>query len=255
MTPRQSEPRRRTFLTLLLLALALGVIGGTPATPGGEILPEGEELAPLGEPPAGAGVGCYNIGNVAETGAVQIAARSTPPGSAAIAWQNPSIFTSIAPFRGSPNRPASHEGTDFVHANATAAPVVYVKAPADGVVVYCQTGCLQSTEIGSNTSVRECGQGWGNHLVLRHGNGTSIPFVYTRLAHLQPGSVIVDVGQPVLRGQTVAVMGNTGRSDTRHVHLELGTRAQPFIPGTPSQNFDRVWNFELLGRVAAVNTP
>lgn len=202
---------------------------------------------------AGTGMGCYDIGNIAETGSVQTASRSTPSGSGQIIWQNPSIYTSIASFRGSNNRPAAHEGTDFVHSNASTAPTVYIKAPADGIVVYCQKGCLQSTEIGSNTSARECGQGWGNHLVIRHGNGTSIPFTYTRLAHLKPGSLLVDFGQTVLRGQTIAVMGNSGRSDTRHVHIELGTRASDFTPGVKSQNFDRVWNFELLSRSAAAN--
>ncbi|MFM7756888.1 MAG: M23 family metallopeptidase [Actinomycetota bacterium] len=207
------------------------------------------------EQPSGSSSGCYDIGNVSESGSVQMAARSTPPGTSSITWQNPSIYTSIASFRGSNNRPASHEGTDFVHTGITSAPTVHVKAPADGVVVYCQTGCLQSTEIGSNTSVRECGQGWGNHVVLRHGNGTSIPFSYTRLAHLKPNSIVVSIAQAVQRGQTVAQMGNTGRSDTRHLHLELGTRSSPFVAGAKSQNFDRVWNFELLRRTAASNTP
>lgn len=207
------------------------------------------------EQPSGSSTGCYDIGNVSESGSVQMAARSTPPGTSSITWQNPSIYTSIASFRGSNNRPASHEGTDFLHTGITSAPTVHVKAPADGVVVYCQTGCLQSTEIGSNTSVRECGQGWGNHVVLRHGNGSSIPFSYTRLAHLKPGSIAVSIAQAVQRGQTVAQMGNTGRSDTRHLHLELGTRSSPFVAGVKSQNFDRVWNFELLRRTAASNTP
>lgn len=202
----------------------------------------------------GAGGGCYDIGNINESGSVQIAARSTPSGSGSMIWQNPSIYTSIGSFSGSNNRPAAHEGTDIIHANATSVPTVYVKAPADGLVVYCQKGCQQSTEIGSNTSARECGQGWGNHIVLRHGNGTSTPFTYTRLAHLKPGSLMVDVGQMVLRGQTVALMGNSGRSDTRHLHIELGTRSKSFLSGVKSQNFDRVWNFELLSRSAAVNT-
>ncbi|MFM7253581.1 MAG: M23 family metallopeptidase [Ilumatobacteraceae bacterium] len=208
----------------------------------------------LQAPAAEAAGGCYDVGNVAESGTVQTAARSTPSGATSITWQNPSVFTSIASFRGSNNRPASHEGTDFIHTGAATA-TVYVKAPADGLVVYCQTGCLQSTEFGSNTSARECGQGWGNHVVIRHGNGSSIPFSYTRLAHLKPGSVSVTVGQSVNCGQTIAHMGNTGRSDTRHLHLELGTRSQSFAAGVKSQNFDRVWNFELLRRTAASNTP
>lgn len=200
-------------------------------------------------------MGCYDIGNVTASGSVQVASRSTPAGSASVTWQNPTIYTSVGPFGGSHNRPATHEGTDYVHDNAAAAPAVYIKAPADGIVVYCQKGCLQSTEIGSNTSARECGQGWGNHLVIRHGDGNSIPFMYTRLAHLKPGSLMVDVGQKVLRGQTVALMGNSGRSDTRHLHIELGTRVQFFVPGVKSQNFDWVWNFELLKRSPTTNTP
>jgi murein DD-endopeptidase MepM/ murein hydrolase activator NlpD len=67
--------------------------------------------------------------------------------------------------------------------------------------------------------------------------------------------VAVNVGEAVALGQTVAHMGNTGRSDTRHTHIELGTRAASFAAGAKSQNFDRVWDFQLLTRATAVNVP
>jgi murein DD-endopeptidase MepM/ murein hydrolase activator NlpD len=205
---------------------------------------------------SGTGIGCYNIGNVAESGSVQTANLKSPTGSDKVSWQNPSIYTSIDRFSGGKLRAAVHEGTDLIHDNSAAAPIVYAKSPADGTVVYCQVGCLQSTEIGSNTWVRECGQGWGNHVVIRHGTGSATsPYVYTRIAHLKPGTMAVDVGEAVTKGKTVAHMGNTGRSDTRHIHCELGTRNANFTAGVKSQNFDLVWDFELLTRTAATNVP
>ena len=237
-----------------LAALGLSLMGcGLEQGPAETEAPE--EVLGESQQALGTGVGCYNAGNVAESGTVQTASRNSPSGSASISWQTPVISTSIAKFSGRDGKPASHEGTDYIHTNTSTAPTVYVKAPADGTVVYCQVGCLQSVEIGSNTSARECGQGWGNHVVIRHGNGGTIPYSYTRMAHLKPGTISVDVGAAVTKGQTVANMGNTGRSDTRHSHVELGTKATAFVAGVKSQNFDRVWNFELLSRSAPVNTP
>ncbi|GIS35353.1 MAG: hypothetical protein Ct9H90mP6_06100 [Gammaproteobacteria bacterium] len=51
---------------------------------------------------------------------------------------------------------------------------------AEGVVVYARTGCPSSTQFSDNTILRECGAGWGNHLVIDHGNN-----IYSRYGHMR----------------------------------------------------------------------
>ncbi len=61
----------------------------------------------------------------------------------------------------------------------------------------------------------------GNHLVIDHGNGE-----FSMLAHLQHGSVRVRVGDRVAQGQVLGLLGNSGDSNTPHVHHQLQSGAQ-----------------------------
>lgn len=152
-------------------------------------------------------------------------------------WQMseiPTIDTYRVNFSGKPGQPASHEGMDFVH-NKSSVPHVPVIAAAKGTVAYVRTGCPQSCMFGKNQSLREAGAGWGNHVVIYHGNG-----IYTRYAHLAPGSVKARVGDSVIPGDVLGEMGNSGRSEVRHLHFEVGYKASYFIADKPSQSFDLV---------------
>ncbi len=56
--------------------------------------------------------------------------------------------------------------------------------------------------------------GWGNNVVIDHGNGMK-----TRYAHCS--SLNVSVGQKVARGEVIGFVGATGDADCNHLHLEL----------------------------------
>jgi len=56
--------------------------------------------------------------------------------------------------------------------------------------------------------------GYGNLIVINHGNGYE-----TYYGHLS--QVNVQVGQPVYQGSVIGASGNTGRSSGPHLHFEI----------------------------------
>lgn len=65
--------------------------------------------------------------------------------------------------------------------------------------------------------------GYGNHVVIDHGNGWQ-----TLYAHLN--TINVEPGERVSGGQVIAGNGNTGRSTGPHVHLEIHHGGQRLNP-------------------------
>lgn len=68
--------------------------------------------------------------------------------------------------------------------------------------------------------------GYGNVVVLDHGNGVS-----TVYAHLS--SYVVHAGEAVTRGQVIARVGSTGWSTGPHLHFEMRQDGQPVDPLAP----------------------
>jgi murein DD-endopeptidase MepM/ murein hydrolase activator NlpD len=67
--------------------------------------------------------------------------------------------------------------------------------------------------------------GYGNLVVLDHGNGLS-----TAYAHAS--SILVSVGQVVAQGETVSLVGSTGNSSGPHLHFEVrvnGVAVDPLL--------------------------
>jgi murein DD-endopeptidase MepM/ murein hydrolase activator NlpD len=102
------------------------------------------------------------------------------------------------PFSG---RQAMHKGIDF--AGTEGDPVV---ATAAGVVTWS----------GERF-------GYGNLVEINHGNGLS-----TRYGHNHTLNVVV--GEVVTKGQTIATIGNTGRSTGAHVHYEVIKQGKQIDP-------------------------
>ena len=83
-----------------------------------------------------------------------------------------------------------------------------VLAPADGQIVEV-TDAYADNPPGTNSD-------HANHLVIDIGDGR-----YVSMAHLQQGSVTVQVGDHVRRGQPIAAVGNNGHSNEPHLHLQV----------------------------------
>jgi len=167
---------------------------------------------------------------------IQITGTGVASGALVMEWMQPTDWVYIAYFWGSPGSPAGHEGDDYVHDDQSVERVD-VRAAAGGTVVYVRTGCPQSSMFAHNTALRECGSGWGNHVIVDHGNQ-----LYTRYGHLAPTTEpSVKVGDEVEAGSLLGEMGNTGRSELRHLHFELATRVQSIDPCEGSQSFDFVY--------------
>jgi murein DD-endopeptidase MepM/ murein hydrolase activator NlpD len=76
-------------------------------------------------------------------------------------------------------------------------------------------------------------RGYGNVVYVNHGSGLS-----TRYGHLS--EIDVSIGQSVTRGQTIGLVGSTGRSTGPHLHYEVRINNQPvdprpYLPGSEKQ--------------------
>ncbi|MDO4541085.1 MAG: M23 family metallopeptidase [Syntrophomonadaceae bacterium] len=91
-----------------------------------------------------------------------------------------------------------------------------ILAPADGEVVAVGKGHPDSHIAGRGRVDCAARDIRGNHIILRHH-----PQEYSLLAHLQPGSIAVSVGDRVRRGQKLARCGNSGNSSEPHLHFQV----------------------------------
>ena len=85
-----------------------------------------------------------------------------------------------------------------------------VLAPADGRVVWARDGAID------HPPYYEGKHEAGNFVIVEHAPSES-----TEFRHLQSGSVKVVVGERVRRGQVIGRCGNSGNSNTPHVHVGL----------------------------------
>jgi hypothetical protein len=118
--------------------------------------------------------------------------------------------------KGNPNGLQAY-AFDFVHDkdnNGVGEGGQNVRAARDGTVYVV----VESETKNSKGSTDLCKDGVGNYLVVDHGDGT-----FGTYWHLSHDGVKVKVGDPVKRGQIVAVSGNTGTSDTAHIHFDVRT--------------------------------
>jgi len=94
-----------------------------------------------------------------------------------------------------------HKGLDISNRKGES-----IVAPADGTVTFVGASALR-----------------GNYMIVNHGYG-----VITQYAHLQ--KALKRLGEEVKRGDTIALMGNTGRSTGPHLHYEVYLNGVPVNP-------------------------
>lgn len=92
-----------------------------------------------------------------------------------------------------------------------------VIAPADGIVQDVEDGIADNIVGEVNVD-----KNWGNSVVIKHDEN-----IYTKVSHLKKGSVKVEKGAIVKRGEVIASCGNSGRSPEPHLHFQV--QSTPFI--------------------------
>ncbi len=125
-----------------------------------------------------------------------------------------------------------HKGTDFRVRNLRhLARGVSVLAAADGVVKALRDG--MPDRIGDAAEQDLAGRDCGNGVLLTHGDGWE-----TQYCHVRLGSVLVQHGQTVRRGETLALVGLSGKTEFPHVHFEVRWNDQvvdPFVGSAPPE--------------------
>ena len=110
-----------------------------------------------------------------------------------------------------------HAGIDIAGGGIHGASIV---SAGSGTVTLVKSGC--SHDYGKDSSCG-CNGGYGNYVMVDHGNGIS-----TLYAHCS--AVYVSVGQSVSAGETIASVGSTGWSTGNHCHFEVRVNGSTVDP-------------------------
>ncbi len=129
-------------------------------------------------------------------------------------------YTRISSYFGSRSSPLAggssyHKGIDLAAPLGTS-----ILAAESGTVIATNKSCTHN--YGKSSSCG-CGGGFGNYVMVNHGNG-----LVTVYAHCT--TVYVSIGDTVTKGEVIATVGTTGASTGYHLHfgvLKNGTYVDP----------------------------
>jgi hypothetical protein len=94
---------------------------------------------------------------------------------------------------------------------------------ADGTVVEVVDGLPEQVP-GKLPADATAQMAAGNHVVVDIGEGR-----FAFYAHMQPGSLKVRVGDKVMTGQVLGLLGNSGNTDTPHLHFHVMDGPSPLV--------------------------
>ena len=142
--------------------------------------------------------------NVSDTGNTTDIIQ-TPTVEGGFAWPAPGFYYISSGYGA--RWGTTHRGIDIAGGGIAGAAATASKG---GTVIGVVNSCGHNYPKGGYC----CGDGYGNYVIVSHGDGTS-----TLYGHLQ--SVAVSVGDYVSQGQTVGYIGCTGFSTGFHLHFEI----------------------------------
>jgi len=109
-----------------------------------------------------------------------------------------------------------------------------ILAPAAGTVVDTYDASPESDRAGGFSHPLK-GSIRGNYVVIQHAREE-----YSSLVHLQPGSVTVEAGDRVERGQQVGRCGHSGNSSEPHIHFQVQDHPDWILAASLPVRFDDV---------------
>jgi len=124
-----------------------------------------------------------------------------------------------------------------------------VHAVADGTVVRVLDGQPEQTP-GKLPEGQTPQTGDGNYVVLDIGNGR-----FAFYAHMQPGSFKVKVGDRVRTGDVLGLLGNTGNTDTPHLHFHVMDGPSPLLSNGLSYVFTNFTGRGVVTDEVKINPP
>jgi hypothetical protein len=98
-----------------------------------------------------------------------------------------------------------------------------IYSATDGTVVAAEDGLPEQVpgKLPEGATIDMAG---GNHVVVDMGEGR-----YAFYAHMQPGSLKVKVGDTVKTGQALGLLGNSGNTDSPHLHFHIMDGPSPLL--------------------------
>lgn len=119
-----------------------------------------------------------------------------------------------------------------------------LNAPGNGKIIALENNIEDNIRPGTVNSAIDENTIAGNYIIIDHLNGE-----FSFMAHFKKGTIIVSVGDTVVKGQEVGKAGNSGNSSGPHLHYHLQNSPEYLDGiGLPAQFIDYYADDVLIER-------